>query len=172
MIADYANGMTSRVIGVRRLGGSMVARDGRITFDITNCGDRGVLRRDETVILELSLAEWDDLLAFLANKPPVAKNKAANGGLRTSERWSEAEEDQLIALFRSGRLPETIAFELGRTRGAIVSRLERLGLVARGVLRPNFAAAQRDWVSHQQLSEGAEMALLPTINPQSDRKFG
>ena len=124
----------------------------------------GRLLVDGVAYLTLPAADWlglrdaiSRLLAFEKAKPtgkPVAGRPPRQGAA-----WSEADDRQLAALFEMGRLPETIGFELDRSRGAIVSRLERLGLVERGVLRPNFAAAQKQWSS--------ERATAPDEGPPS-----
>jgi DNA-directed RNA polymerase specialized sigma24 family protein len=46
--------------------------------------------------------------------------------------WSREEEAQLVASFESGMSQANIARQHGRTRGAIHSRLKRLGLIADG----------------------------------------
>ncbi|MGH8021287.1 MAG: hypothetical protein ACREIA_24005 [Opitutaceae bacterium] len=59
-------------------------------------------------------------LEHAASKPPAA------GGA-----WSEAEERKLVEQFDAGVDPADIAQEHGRTRGAIVSRLVKLGKIAK-----------------------------------------
>jgi hypothetical protein len=61
-----------------------------------------------------------DALEAAASKP------AAAGGA-----WSEEEERHLVEQFDAGVPPVEIAKEHGRTRGAIVSRLVKLGKIAR-----------------------------------------
>ena len=48
---------------------------------------------------------------------------------RMGEGWDRAQDDELRFLFTQRRPVQTIAAELGRTRGAITARLLRLGLV-------------------------------------------
>lgn len=60
-----------------------------------------------------------------ANKPPAA------GGA-----WSSEEERKLVARFDAGVPPAEIAQEHGRTRGAIVSRLVKLGKIVREAEAP------------------------------------
>lgn len=52
-----------------------------------------------------------------------------DGGDRRRRRWTEADENALTEGWLSGTPPVLLADELGRTSGAIVSRLRSLGLV-------------------------------------------
>jgi len=60
-------------------------------------------------------------LEHTANTPPTAGSA-----------WSSEEERKLIERFEAGVSPAEIAQEHGRTRGAIVSRLVKLGKITKG----------------------------------------
>ncbi len=116
------------------------------------------------VAIELPLEAWDAVITALADDtraamavvppaPRVAPPRMPGTPPRTGTSWSPDEDERLMALFEAGKIPETIAFELQRTRGAVIIRLEKMGLVKRGVLRPDFAGAQRRWSSEQALED-------------------
>lgn len=138
--------------------------DGRhIRFDAGN-GDGPARLWIDHAAIELPLDAWDELITALADDtrvtarpaPPAPRSQQPRQpGMppRTGSSWSPDEDEKLMALFEAGKIPETIAFELQRTRGAVITRLEKMGLVKRGVLRPDFAGAQRQWASEQSLED-------------------
>jgi hypothetical protein len=72
--------------------------------------------------------------------------------IRAYEGWTPREEEHLITLFRTGATRKTIAADLGRTPGAITSRLKRIGLLpsstpttrGTGALAPGSRESGRD----------------------------
>lgn len=65
------------------------------------------------------------LLEMSSNTRP--KLRTDSDPPRAYEKWTKDEEQQLIALFDSGASYSEMISELGRGRGAITSRLSRLG---------------------------------------------
>lgn len=59
------------------------------------------------------------------NKVKRDKPLPTNAGLP----WDEKQEQQLLTLYHSGLAVKQIAFDLGRTVGAVNARLEKLGIL-------------------------------------------
>jgi hypothetical protein len=131
-----------------------------IRFEPTAAGETALLWID-TAAIELPLDAWDEVVALLAVQAAEAPKRAPRreqpripgAPPRTGASWSPDEDEKLVALFEMGKIPETIAFELQRTRGAVITRLENMGVVKRGVLRPDFAGAQRKWSQEQAFED-------------------
>ena len=71
--------------------------------------------------------------------------------IRAYEKWSPQEDNLLITAFQAGAARKAIAVELGRTPGAIRSRLVKKGLIdpppttrGRGALAPGSRESGRD----------------------------
>lgn len=59
------------------------------------------------------------------------KRKERNTFARTGQAWSRLEDEQLCREFEEGWSFEKMATDHGRSKGAVVARLERLGKVQR-----------------------------------------
>ena len=74
--------------------------------------------------------------SFLAAITEHAANGSSDSGVPSRapiyEYWTTEDEQELEALFKSGQPVNEIASSLGRSHGAVRSRLVRLGLVAQG----------------------------------------
>jgi hypothetical protein len=51
---------------------------------------------------------------------------------RAFEKWTEAEQNELVMLYKRGENIKTISKQLERSYGSIKARLERLGLISAG----------------------------------------
>lgn len=83
---------------------------------------------------------WEALRDALTRVLPAPRPGPANRG----KPWDPATDERLVTAFGLGREVAEIATELGRTRGAVLSRLVRLGLVdeaAAGLRYPPRPAA-------------------------------
>ena len=77
-----------------------------------------------------------------------AASKPAAGGA-----WSSEEERKLVEQFDAGVSPADIAHEHGRTRGAIVSRLVKLGKITKSD-EPIAAAAKPTTIARVKPDDG------------------
>ncbi|MDB2683125.1 hypothetical protein N9Z27_02615 [Alphaproteobacteria bacterium] len=74
-------------------------------------------------------------LLTLAHKTPVKKqsrslsNAAKNLPTNTGKKWDQVSETRLIEMFNKGKSMVKIAAQFERTKGAIRSRLVKLGLI-------------------------------------------
>ena len=64
---------------------------------------------------------------------PTAKKPPSSG---EGSAWTAEEEARMVAAFEAGTKPAVIAEDHGRTRGAINSRLKKLGLIEGGDAAP------------------------------------
>lgn len=78
---------------------------------------------------------------------------------RVYERWTGGEDQQLTLLFAEGKPVKEIARTLERQRGAITSRLLKLGLIAQ---------AEGDETAADRMASGAGGAVQPQVSPAAE----
>lgn len=98
---------------IRRLAEGIDPLTGELLPDDCICNQADIIRALYTVLDELS------------EKAVKAADKPSNHG----KPWTKGEEDELIAQFDSGMKMASIAAQHSRSRGAIESRLLRLGKI-------------------------------------------
>lgn len=76
-------------------------------------------------------AETVRVLYTLINAAACSNGNCTGKSSNIGSAWSQAEENQLIAEFQKGVDFADIAHQHGRTRGAIISRLKKLGLLSK-----------------------------------------
>lgn len=101
----------------------------RYSFAITDNGLYGTLRASGRPDVTLPMVAWEGMLDAVRTSRKAKTKSQATLPPRAGALWSTAESDQLAASFQSGASVETLAASHARTRGAIQSQLERLGLV-------------------------------------------
>jgi len=101
--------------------------DGRDPASGAPLGAESVFQRPEVI-----RALFAAVLA-LDDAPRVAKKRPSSG---EGSAWTAEEEARMVAAFEAGTKPAVIAEDHGRTRGAINSRLKKLGLIEGGDAAP------------------------------------
>ena len=76
--------------------------------------------------VSLPLAAWVALRDALHLLSPARR---AGGPTNRGQPWAAAMEERMATAFGAGDDPQEIALALGRTRGAVLARLVRLGLM-------------------------------------------
>ena len=106
------------------------------SFEIQDKGLIGRLKVSDGRTFALPIVVWEAM--FDAVKTNRSARSKTDAGLpaRAGATWTEAECDQLIAKFRSGRSIAHLAKEHGRTVWAIEDQLAKLGLWDRIERRP------------------------------------
>lgn len=90
------------------------------------------LKTSDGQVLDLPEADWralSDAVARLFGPSDRAEPKAKPVLPNAGQPWTADMDKTLVAIWRAGRTVGQIAAEMGRSRGAISSRLVRLGLV-------------------------------------------
>lgn len=117
-----------------------------VSFDVSwTVADRGYRFVSERSLLVLAdgdevvlpMAAWVSLREVLALLPdewlwsaePTPLPRPLKGPANRGRAWTPDEEGRCAEAYRAGDGPEEIAMALGRTRGAVMARLVRLGLV-------------------------------------------
>ncbi len=101
----------------------------KYSFAITDGGLYGTLRTSGRPEVTLPMAAWEGMLECLkVNRKTKTKTDALLPP-RAGALWSSAESDELVVAFRAGLSVARLAEKHSRTRSAIESQLEKLGLI-------------------------------------------
>jgi hypothetical protein len=117
----------------------------RYLFEVQSGGLHGQLRSDAGHSLTLPMVAWEGLLDCVrAQRKARTQTAAVDLPARAGARWTSAESDELRDGYKAGKTVAQLAAQHSRTRGAIRSELERLGLIVSpyagsGQAHPAFA---------------------------------
>lgn len=105
------------------------ASNGRaFAFNIFN--ERGELRTPDGEIVVMSLEDWGAFYNAVHSPPLKASAKKIDPATPNAGRpWSEGLDRELTSLWRAGTNLAALSQRFGRSKGGIVARLMRLGLV-------------------------------------------
>lgn len=110
--------------------------DGRDPASGAPLGNESVFQRPEVIrALFAAVLALDD--APRAGAEATGKKRPSSG---EGSAWTPEEEARMVAAFEAGTKPAAIAEAHGRTRGAITSRLKKLGLIEGGDTAPTPSA--------------------------------
>jgi hypothetical protein len=110
--------------------------DGRDPVSGAPLGSESVFQRPEVIrALFAAVLALDAAPRVGASEPsaPTGKKPPSSG---EGSAWTAEEEARMVAAFEAGTKPAVIAEAHGRTRGAINSRLKKLGLIEGGDAAP------------------------------------
>lgn len=108
--------------------------DGRDPASGAPLGSESVFQRPEVIralfaaVFALDAAPRDGVAVAASGKKPPSSGEGSA--------WTTEEEARLVAAFEAGTTPAKVAEAHGRTRGAITSRLKKLGLIETGDAAP------------------------------------
>jgi hypothetical protein len=151
-----------RLIGLRPSSGRARAQDVEVQ-----------LQRDDELVLTLSLSDFARLheaTALMMGTPaialPVPPAGPAASRSRAGQPWTSQEDDELSRGFSAGESAAELGLRLDRTRGAIASRLQHLGLIAsKEELRRVEAERRTDGLAGSQEPDQASAPDLPGDPP-------
>jgi hypothetical protein len=121
-VGDHQYLITASGGGARRIDLAVVGcdREGRVVSEISG----GISPDDLPAVAEVLTSTLASLVALRPPGPaPVLRRRPPNQGLA----WTADDDERLIERHRQGATEKQLMEELGRSRGGIRARLERLG---------------------------------------------
>lgn len=100
----------------------------RYAFEIRDQGLIGEISISDGRRFALPMVVWEAMLDAVKAHRKTRKKSDANLPPRAGARWTDAESDELVAKFRSGRSVGDLAREHARTVYAIEGQLAKFGL--------------------------------------------